>query len=247
MQLDEQEALPPHIKPRHAAQLDHAMDWRYEKKTLSDHFAYAACKFFRFFADSFFKHRFGHRAVVLETVAAVPGMVGSAFNHFRALRGLKDDSGRIRKLMDEAENERMHLMTFLEVAKPTKLGRALIHASQAMFVGFFSLAYVFNKRTAHRFVGLIEEEAIKSYTEYLEAIDKGKVKNVDAPEFAKKYWNLPKYAKLRDVVVAVRKDEAEHRDVNHAFADNLDRLQAERKDERKKKPAQEPKAAPVNP
>src|SRR5262245_18979990 len=100
---EQEEALPPHIKPRHSAKLDHAMDWRYEKKTLSDHFAYAACKFFRFFADSFFKHRFGHRAVVLETVAAVPGMVGSAFNHFRALRGLKDDSGRIRKLMVEAE------------------------------------------------------------------------------------------------------------------------------------------------
>jgi ubiquinol oxidase len=237
MQTDD--ILPSDLKLRHDAKLDNPMDWRYERKTLSDHFAFAACKFFRFFADAFFRHRYAHRAVVLETVAAVPGMVGSAFNHFGSLRGLKDDRGRIRKLLDEAENERMHLMTFLEIATPSRLERGLIHAGQAMFVGFFSLAYVFNKRTAHRFVGLMEEEAVKSYTEYLDAIDKGKEKNVDAPDFAKKYWNLPGNAKLRDVVIAVRKDEAEHRDVNHGFANNLDRAKAERK----KRPAKDEKVA----
>ncbi|MBI3441985.1 MAG: alternative oxidase [Proteobacteria bacterium] len=212
--------------------MDHGLDWRHEKKALSDHFAYAACRAMRFFADKFFQHRLGHRAIVLETVAAVPGMVGSAFNHFRSLRGLKEDNGRIRMLMDEAENERMHLMTFLEIAKPTRLERALITAGQAMFVGFFSLAYIFNKRTAHRFVGLIEEEAITSYTEYLETIDKGTVKNVDAPDIAKKYWNLPKDAKLRDVIIAVRNDEAEHRDVNHRLANELDQMKHEKRQER---------------
>ncbi len=220
--------FPSDIKLRHETSVDNPVGWRYERKTLSDHFAFAACKFMRFFADRFFKHRFGHRAVVLETVAAVPGMVGSAFNHFRALRGLKEDNGRIRMLMDEAENERMHLMTFLEVAKPTKLERLLISVGQAGFVGLYSLAYVFNKRTAHRFVGLIEEEAVKSYTEYLAHIDSGKIKNVDAPEIAKKYWNLPKGAKLRDVVLAVRNDEAEHRDVNHRLASELDQKKKER-------------------
>jgi ubiquinol oxidase len=231
------DATPPHIKLRHEQNLKNDLDWRYPRKRLSDHFAFAACKFLRFFADSFFKHRYAHRAVVLETVAAVPGMVGSAFNHFGSLRGLKDDNGRIRALLDEAENERMHLMTFLEIAKPSRLERALIQAGQAMFVGFFSLAYVFNKRTAHRFVGLMEEEAVKSYTEYLEGIDKGKIKNVDAPAFAKKYWNLPNDAKLRDVVIAVRNDEAEHRDVNHGFADKLDSVRAERR-KKTSKPAQ---------
>jgi ubiquinol oxidase len=220
--------LPPHIKPRHDA-LEHDLNWRHERNCLSDHFAYAACRTFRFMADAFFKHRYGHRAVILETVAAVPGMVGSAFNHFRALRGIKDDNGRIRKLLDEAENERMHLMTFKEVAKPSRFDRALISAGQLMFVGFFSLAYVFNKRTAHRFVGLMEEEAVKSYTEYLGAIDSGKVKNVAAPDIAKAYWKLPKDATLRDVVIAVRNDEAEHRDVNHGFANELDRKKEERR------------------
>lgn len=40
----------------------------------------------RFFADAFFSKRYGSRAVVLETVAAVPGMVGGALQHLRALR-----------------------------------------------------------------------------------------------------------------------------------------------------------------
>lgn len=241
-----QKPFPTDIKLRHETSVENPLDWRHERKTLSDHFAYAACRFFKSFADAFFKHRYAHRAVVLETVAAVPGMVGSAFNHFRSLRGLKEDNGRIRMLMDEAENERMHLMTFLEVAKPTRLERTLITAGQAMFVGFYSLAYIFNKRTAHRFVGLIEEEAIGSYTKYIEAIDKGHVKNADAPEFARKYWNLPADAKLRDVVVAVRNDEAEHRDVNHRLANELDQKRREReeakraarqaKKDRKKKP-----------
>jgi ubiquinol oxidase len=224
--------FPADIKLRHETAVEKPLEWRYERKTLSDHFAYAACKGFKFFADAFFKHRYAHRSVVLETVAAVPGMVGAAFNHFRSLRGLKEDNGRIRMLLDEAENERMHLMTFLEIAKPTKLERALISAGQAMFVAFFSLAYVFNKRTAHRFVGLIEEEAITSYDKYLAAIDKGEVKNIDAPEFARKYWNLPKDAKLRDVVVAVRNDEAEHRDVNHRLANELDQKRKERQEEK---------------
>lgn len=224
--------FPRDIKLRHETRADHDLDWHYEKKTLSDHFAAAAVSSMRFFADLFFKHRYGSRAVVLETVAGVPGMVGAAFNHFRSLRGLKEDNGRIRMLMDEAENERMHLMTFLEIAKPTALERFLIKAGQAAFVGFFSLAYVFNKRTAHRFVGLIEEEAIHSYDEYLSAIDDGRVENVEAPEFAKVYWNLPRDARLRDVVIAVRADEAEHRDVNHRLATELDQKHAQRRTER---------------
>jgi ubiquinol oxidase len=40
----------------------------------------------RFFADTFFKKRYGHRAVVLETIAAVPGMVGGMLAHFKSLR-----------------------------------------------------------------------------------------------------------------------------------------------------------------
>ena len=214
--------LPDDVKLRHEQQVENPLDWKHDKKGLSDHFAQAACNFLGFFADRFFRKRYGHRAIVLETVAAVPGMVAAMFNHLSSLRNMKHDSGRIRTLMDEAENERMHLMTFLEITKPTWFERGLIFGAQGMFFTGFALAYMFSRRTAHRFVGLIEEKAVNSYTEYLKEVDEGRLENVDAPDIAKKYWNLPDDAKLRDVIIAVRNDEAEHRDVNHRFANQLD-------------------------
>ena len=45
-----------------------------------DRFAFGLVKALRFFADIFFVKRYGHRAVVLETVAAVPGMVGACYS-----------------------------------------------------------------------------------------------------------------------------------------------------------------------
>src|SRR3990167_5660462 len=81
----------------------------------SDRFALGVTKLLRLFADTFFAKRYGHRAVVLETVAAVPGMVGATLNHLKCLRRMCDDKDWIKTLMDEAENERMHLMTFIEV------------------------------------------------------------------------------------------------------------------------------------
>ena len=70
---------------------------------------------------------------MLETVAAVPGMVGATINHLDCLRRMCDDKGWIKTLMDEAENERMHLMTFIEVAKPTLFERAVIIGVQWVF------------------------------------------------------------------------------------------------------------------
>jgi ubiquinol oxidase len=187
----------------------------------SDRIAYGFTKVLRFFADTFFAKRYGHRAIVLETVAAVPGMVGATLTHLKCLRWMRDDEGWIRTLLEEAENERMHLMTFIEVAQPTMLERLLIIAVQwAFYVGFFSL-YVVSPRTAHRVVGYFEEEAVISYTHYLAQIDEGGAKNVPAPAIARHYWKLAPDATLRDVVLVIRADEAHHRDVNHGFADTL--------------------------
>lgn len=215
-------ALPSDIKLRHDVQPHNPIDWHYPKKTMSDHFAQAACNFLGFFADRFFRKRYGHRAVVLETVAAVPGMVGAMFNHLGSVRKLETDNGRIRTLMDEAENERMHLMTFLEVTKPTWFERGLIMGVQGVFFTAFSAAYILDKRTAHRFVGLIEEKAVQSYTDYLAEVDAGRIENVNAPQIAIDYWGLSQDAKLRDVIIAVRNDEMEHRDVNHQIASEID-------------------------
>ncbi len=190
-----------------------------------DRAAYAFVKFLRFFADTFFARRYGHRAVVLETVAAVPGMVGGSLQHLRALRRMESDHGWIRTLLDEAENERMHLMTFIEIARPSRLERLLILIVQGVFYNFFFLLYMVAPRTAHRVVGYLEEEAVYSYTEYLAGVDDGSFANVPAPKLAIDYWNLSADARLRDVIIVVREDEAQHRDVNHEFADQLARRQ----------------------
>ena len=187
----------------------------------SDRVALAATKLLRFFADTFFAKRYGHRAIVLETVAAVPGMVGATLTHLRCLRRMDSDRGWIRTLMEEAENERMHLMTFLEVCRPTLFERLIVLVVQWLFYfGFFGL-YLVSPRTAHRLVGYFEEEAVISYTHYLEEIDIGRSANGPAPAIARHYWGLPADATLRDVVLVVRADEAHHRDVNHAFAAEL--------------------------
>ena len=188
---------------------------------ISDRIALAFTKTLRFVADKFFAKRYGHRAIVLETVAAVPGMVGATMTHLRSLRRMENDNGWIRILMEEAENERMHLMTFIEVAQPSAFERFLIIAVQWLFyVSFFAL-YVVSPRTAHRVVGYFEEEAVTSYTSYLAEIDAGRVENIPAPVIARNYWQLAEDARLRDVVLAVRADEAHHRDVNHGFANQL--------------------------
>jgi ubiquinol oxidase len=193
----------------------------YKPIGLGDNIAYGAVKFMRFFADLFFRHRYSHRAVVLETVAAVPGMVGGMLNHLQSLRRIQSDRGWIKILLDEAENERAHLMTFINVAKPNWLERVLIVIAQGIFFNGFFLFYLLWPRVAHRFVGYLEEEAVYSYTEYLADIDAGRIENVPAPEFAIKYWNLPSDARLRDVVIVVRQDEAGHRDVNHTLSDEI--------------------------
>ena len=188
---------------------------------VSDTVAFGFVKMLRFFADTFFAKRYGHRAVVLETVAAVPGMVGATLNHLKCLRRMCDDRGWIKTLMDEAENERMHLMTFIEVCKPTLFERFVVVAVQWVFYLFFFGLYLVSAKTAHRVVGYFEEEAVISYTHYLAEIDEGRSPNVPAPEIAKRYWGLPDTATLRDVVLVVRADEAHHRDVNHGFANEM--------------------------
>ncbi len=187
----------------------------------ADRVALGFTKLLRAVADGFFAKRYGHRAIVLETVAAVPGMVGASMTHLRCLRRMCDDNGWIRTLMEEAENERMHLMTFIEVAQPSAFERFLILTVQWVFyIGFLAL-YLVSPATAHRVVGYFEEEAVLSYSLYLAEIDAGRVANSPAPAIARHYWMLPDTATLRDVVLVVRADEAHHRDVNHGFADTL--------------------------
>jgi len=177
----------------------------------------------RWFADTFFAKRYGHRAVVLETVAGVPGMVAGMWNHLRSLRKMRpDDRGWIRTLLEEAENERMHLMIFIEIAKPNWFERWMIITAQFLFWHFYMLLYIFFPKVAHRMVGYFEEQAVISYTSYLKAIELGKIKNINAPDIAINYYGLNKDAKLREVITAVREDERGHSKANHEMADTLE-------------------------
>lgn len=186
---------------------------------LSEHIAYKITQCLKFLLNIFYGTKYAKRAVILETIAAVPGMVAGMFNHLKALRRMKNDEGWIRELLDEAENERMHLMIFLDIAKPSWIERTLVLLGQAAFIITYSFIYLLSSKIAHRVVGYFEEEACKSYTEYLEKIDCGEVENVAAPQIAIDYYKLPVNALLRDVILIIRNDEANHRDRNHSFAD----------------------------
>ena len=192
------------------------------RENISDAFALSMTRFFRFTADTFFAKRYGHRAVVLETVAGVPGMVAGVWMHFKSLRVMKAGYGeQIREMLAEAENERMHLMFFIEIAKPNFFERLIVLCAQIVFGLFYLFMYVFFTRTAHRMIGYFEDEAVKSYTEYLQLVETGKVENIPAPKLAISYYKLGSDSKLSDLIRCVRADEEHHSETNHNYADKL--------------------------
>lgn len=148
---------------------------------ISEKIAYKITQCLKFLLNIFYGSKYAKRAVILETIAAVPGMVAGMFNHLKALRRMKDDQGWIQELLSEAENERMHLMIFLDIAKPRWIERLLVLLGQAVFIVVYSFIYLLSSKIAHRVVGYFEEEACKSYTEYLAKIDEGAVENEAAP------------------------------------------------------------------
>ena len=150
-------------------------------------------------------------------------MVAGMLIHLRSLRSMKTGYGpQIREMLAEAENERMHLMFFIEIAKPNAFERLLVISAQAIFMTFYLFMYIFFPKTSHRMIGYFEDEAVKSYTEYLELVKSGVVMNINAPKIAIDYYGLPKNARLSDLIRSVRADEMHHAEVNHNYADNLD-------------------------
>ena len=178
--------------------------------------------FFRLIADTFFAKRYGHRAVVLETVAGVPGMVAGMLLHFQSLRKMKTGYGEdIREMLAEAENERMHLMFFIEIAKPNIIERLIVLSAQFLFGIFYLFMYIFFTRTAHRMIGYFEDEAVSSYSEYLNMVESGEVENTPAPHLAINYYKLGSDARLSDVIKCVRADEQHHSETNHSYANKF--------------------------
>ena len=91
----------------------------------------------------------------------------------------------------------------------------------------FFFAYMISPNFCHRFVGYLEEEAVHTYNSIRDHIDNGELKewgSTPAPGIAIDYWRMAPDATMRDMFMAVRADEANHRDVNHTFA-SLDKDQ----------------------
>ena len=202
----------------------------FKPKGVRDWFAFSMMKCLRVGFDTFSGYKPGQmnetlylrRMIFLETVAGVPGMIGAMVRHLKSLRGMSPDGGWIHHLLEEAENERMHLFTFIKLRNPGIFFRLAVLLSQGIFIVGFSSLYMLSSRTAHRFVGYLEEEAVKTYTNCIRELDDGKLPiwmSMKAPEEAIKYWGLTPDASFRDVLVAIRADEAMHREVNHHLAD----------------------------
>jgi ubiquinol oxidase len=191
-------------------------------RTLSDRVAYRVVRALRFAADGLFGRRYRHRTIVLETIAAVPGMVAATLLHLKCLRRMIDDRGWIRTLLDEAETQRAHLMVFVAIDTPSAFERFLVLLAQGIFYNAHFLIYLFSPRTAHRIAAYFAEDAVSGYGQYLEEIRNGRQENPPAPPSAIAYWNLAPDARLADVIRAMQEDEAIHRDINHSFADALE-------------------------
>lgn len=173
---------------------------------------------------SFTPSQWLQRFIFLESVAGVPGMVAATARHLHSLRLLRRDGGWIHELLQDAENERMHLLSFLKISQPGWRMRGLLVITQGVFYNFLFLLYLISPRLVHRFVGILEEEAVKTYTQVLEDLSEGRLpewEQLKAPEIALEYWKLPEGATMGDMIKVIRADEASHRFIHHSLA-NLD-------------------------
>ncbi|KAJ8101289.1 alternative oxidase-domain-containing protein [Lipomyces tetrasporus] len=164
------------------------------------------------------------RFVFLESIAGVPGMVGGMVRHLHSLRALRRDRAWIETLLEEAYNERMHLLTFLKLSNPRWFMRFMLLGGQGVFFNLFFACYLISPRTCHRFVGYLEEEAIVTYTRCLQDIHAGRLpewQKLEVPDIAKQYWKMGDNCTMEDLILYIRADEAKHREVNHTFG-NLD-------------------------
>jgi len=164
------------------------------------------------------------RLIILESVAGVPGMVAASMRHFRSLRTLRRDHGWIHTLLEEAENERMHLLVCLKMFDAGYFTRTMVLAAQYTMLGFLSLTYIFNPKSLHRFVGYLEETASDTYANLIRCTKTPGThlhqewSNAKAPAMAINYWKMNEDAKWVDVLKNIFADETNHRDVNHTFA-----------------------------
>jgi len=164
------------------------------------------------------------RLIILESFAGVPGFLAAMYRHFYSLRALQRDHGMIFTLLEEAENERMHLLVCLKMFDASLVTRALVVAAQLTMTPFLALIYAIKPQAMHRFVGYLEETAVHTYSNVIQHVEKEGTElheawaTLPAPAIAKSYWRLADDALWVDALKRMLADEAHHRDVNHIFA-----------------------------
>jgi hypothetical protein len=216
-------------------ELDEKMETLYyhEPKTISDHIChklmYTMYHVFNFITgftpNNPTVKAIEWRLIVLESVAGVPGFVAAGFRHFHSLRTLSRDYGWIPTLLEEAENERMHLLVCLNTFEASLATRMLVITAQSIMVPLLMGMYILNPKSLHRFVGYLEETACRTYVTIIKHVETPGTHlhtawiDMPAPQMAIGYWKLPEDAKWVDSLKCMMADESHHRDVNHTFAD----------------------------
>jgi len=166
----------------------------------------------------------GYRLIILESVAGVPGMLGGMFRHFRSLRQLERDHGFIFTLLEEAENERMHLIVCMSFFEAGPFTRFVVSSAQVAMTPFLTMLYLIRPQYLHRFVGYLEETAVHTYTNIVKLSETPGTqlhkawKETPAPKEAINYWMLPDDARWIDCLDRMLADESHHRDINHTLA-----------------------------
>lgn len=162
------------------------------------------------------------RIIFLESVAGVPGMAAAFIRHLHSIRVLKRDRAWIETLLDEAYNERMHLLTFIKLGHPSWFTRLFVWIAQGVFCNVFFFTYLLFPRYCHRLVGYLEEEAVSTYSHLIRDLRDGVLPHFDGvtvPEVAQHYWpELTDKSTFEELIQRVRADESKHREVNHTLA-----------------------------
>jgi ubiquinol oxidase len=123
---------------------------------------------------------------------------------------------RLDPRVDGRSRERAHAPDDLHRDRaPNPLERALVLVAQAAFFTFFLLLYLLSPRTAHRLVGYFEEQAVVSYSQYLQKSTRSRGKRTcteDRPRLLAASCRCAPCA----MWLAVRAT-SRHRDVNQAL------------------------------
>jgi hypothetical protein len=235
--LDPHEAQAVSLKPNHvwsAEEINERMNNLYTHKpqTLGDRIAHGVMYglYKSFNAMTGFKQEntpvqaVQWRLIVLESFAGVPGFMAAMFRHFRSLRTLKRDHGWIHTLLEEADNERMHLLICMKMFKASFVTRFLVVSAQLTMTPMLALVYLVRPRLVHRFVGYLEETACITYANIIHQVQTpgtplhAEWSQLSAPKLAKTYYKLHEDAMWVDCLMCMLADESNHRDVNHTFA-----------------------------